>query len=48
MLNEIDGVCADDVSVSKGDAVVSYDRNIDDDVLREAVEKAGYHVTSVL
>lgn len=48
VLNEIDGVCADDVSVSKGDAVVSYDRNIDDDVLREAVEKAGYHVTSVL
>ena len=46
ILNQIDGVSAD-VSLSKGSARISCDREIGDEVLRNAVEKAGYHVASI-
>ena len=46
ILNQIDGVSAD-VSPSKGNARISCDREIGDEVLRNAVEKAGYHVASI-
>lgn len=45
-LNRIDGVSAK-VNLSRGRAVVSCDREIDDSILKNAVEKAGYHVTSI-
>lgn len=46
MLNQIDGVRAD-VSLSEGNAVVSYDRDVAEDVLKNAVEKAGYKVKGI-
>lgn len=46
VLNEIDGVRAD-IDLSKGSARISYDREIDDDVLKNAVEKIGYHVAGI-
>ena len=45
-LNRIDGVRAE-VNLSKGNAVVSYDRDIDDNILKSAVEKAGFKVDSI-
>ena len=44
--NQIDGVRAE-VNLAKGSAKISYDRTVGDDVLRNAVEKIGYHVTSI-
>ena len=46
-LNQIEGVSAD-VRLAKGSAVVSYDREIADSVLRHAVEKRGYKVTGII
>ena len=46
-LNQIEGVSAD-VRLAKGSAVVSYDREIADSVLRDAVEKRGYKVTGII
>ena len=46
ILNQIDGVSAE-VNLSKGSARISYDREIGDDALKNAVEKIGYHVTSI-
>ena len=46
ILNQIDGVSAV-VSLSKGSARISCDREIGDEILRNAVEKAGYHVASI-
>ena len=46
VLNRIDGVSAQ-VNLSRGRAIVSCDREIDDSILKNAVEKAGYHVTSI-
>lgn len=46
MLDRIDGVSAD-VNLSAGRAVVSYDRDISNDVLKDAVEKIGYQVVSI-
>ncbi len=45
-LNRIDGVRAE-VNLSKGNAVVSYDWDIDDTILKSAVEKAGFKVDSI-
>lgn len=45
-LNNIDGVRAE-VDLSKGNAVVSYDREIGDEILKEAVEKVGFQVVSI-
>lgn len=45
-LNRIDGVSAR-VDLSKGCAVVSLDREIEDGVLIQAVEKEGFSVVSV-
>ena len=45
-LNAIEGVSAE-VNLSKGNAIVSYDKNIDDEVLKRAVEKAGFTVDSI-
>ena len=44
--NQIDGVSAR-VDLSKNQAVVSCDRIVSDEVLKEAVEKIGYHVTGI-
>ena len=46
MLNRIDGVSAD-VHLSAARAVVSYDRDISNEVLKEAVEKIGYQVVRI-
>ncbi|HJD28710.1 MAG TPA: heavy-metal-associated domain-containing protein [Candidatus Blautia avicola] len=46
MLDRIDGVSAD-VNLSAGRAVVSYDRDISNEVLKDAVEKIGYQVVSI-
>ena len=46
MLDRIDGVSAD-VNLSAGRAVVSYDRDVSNEVLKDAVEKIGYQVVSI-
>ena len=46
MENVIVGVRAE-VRLSTGSAVVSYDREIDDSLLKDAVEKIGYKVTDI-
>ena len=46
ILNQISGVRAD-VTLSKGRAVISYDREVEDMVLKSAVEKIGYKVTGI-
>lgn len=45
-LNGIDGIRAE-VSLSKGRAKIAYDREVGDDILRNAVEKRGYEVTGI-
>ena len=45
-LNEIEGVSAR-VDLQKKEAVVSYDREIENDVLKKTVEKAGFQVVSI-
>ena len=45
-LNKIDGVAAK-VELKKNRAVVSFDRPVDDEALRQAVEKAGFKVVSI-
>ena len=45
-LNEIEGVSAR-VDLQKKEAVVSYDREIANDVLKKTVEKAGFQVASI-
>lgn len=45
-LNQIDGVRAE-VNLSKGSARISCDREITNDVLKNAVEKIGYQVTRI-
>ena len=46
MLNQIDGVRAE-VDLSKSRARVFYDREVDDEELKNAVEKIGYQVTDI-
>lgn len=46
-LLKMDGVSEAKVSHKKGTAVVSMNKNIDDEVLKEAVEKIGYEVTNI-
>lgn len=45
-LNEIEGASAK-VNLHKKQAIVSYDREISDDKIREAIEKAGFQVESI-
>lgn len=45
-LNKIDGVSAN-VSLKGKRAVISYDREVDEKVLKKAVEDAGYTVNSI-
>ena len=45
-LNQVDGVRAE-VNLSSGKAKISYDRKVDDDVLKNAVERIGYRVVSI-
>lgn len=45
-INKIDGAAAK-VDLSKNEAVVSYDRELDDEVLRRTVKDAGYRVVSI-
>lgn len=46
ILNQIDGVRAD-VNLASGSAKISYDREVQESVLKDAVEKAGYQVVSI-
>lgn len=46
ILNQIDGVRAV-VDLSKGMARISLDREVGDDILKKAVEKAGYEAVSI-
>ncbi|MFQ8813804.1 MAG: heavy-metal-associated domain-containing protein [Gallintestinimicrobium sp.] len=45
-INKIDGVSAK-VNLKKKEAVVSYEKVVEDAAIREAVEKAGYTVQSI-
>ena len=45
-LNAIEGASAR-VDLQKKEAVVSYDHEIENDVLKKTVEKAGFQVTSI-
>ena len=45
-INKIDGVAAK-VNLSENEAVVSYDRELDDEQLRKIVKDAGYRVVSI-
>ena len=45
-LNKIDGVAAK-VDLNKNRAIVSFDRPVEDETLRLAVEKAGFKVVSI-
>lgn len=45
-INEIDGAAAK-VSLGKKEAVISLEKEVSDEVLKEAVEKAGYQVTAI-
>ena len=45
-LNQIEGVRAE-VNLAKNSARISFDREIEDSVLKNAVEKTGYHVVSI-
>ena len=45
-INRIDGAAAK-VSLKKGEAVVSYDRELDDEILRRTVRDAGYRVVNI-
>lgn len=46
-LNRIEGVQAE-VNLSKGSAKIFYDREVDDDILKKAVEDAGFKVLSIM
>ena len=45
-INKIEGASAK-VNLKKEEAVVSYDREIDDDDLKKAVEEAGFKVVDI-
>ena len=45
-LDQIEGIRAE-VSLSKGSAKIFYDREIGDDILKKAVEDAGFEVLSI-
>lgn len=45
-INKIDGVAAK-VDLSRNEAVVSYDRELDDEILRRTVRDAGYRVVNI-
>ncbi|MBS6733596.1 MAG: heavy-metal-associated domain-containing protein [Clostridiales bacterium] len=45
-INKVDGASAR-VNLQEGTAVVSCDRQVDDETLRRAVEKAGFQVVSI-
>ena len=45
-INKIDGASAK-VNLSENEAVVSYDRELDDEQLRKIVKDAGYRVVSI-
>ena len=46
VINKIDGAAAK-VNLSENEAVVSYDRELDDEQLRKIVKDAGYRVVSI-
>ena len=45
-INKIDGAAAK-VDISRNEAVVSYDRELDDEILRRTVRDAGYRVVNI-
>ena len=45
-INKVDGASAR-VNLQEGTAVVSCDRQVEDSLLRQAVERAGYRVVSI-
>ncbi len=45
-LNDIDGIEAK-VNLKKNNATITYDKDIDDEVIINAVDEAGYEVTSI-
>ena len=45
-LDQIEGIRAE-VSLSKGSAKIFYDREVGDDILKKAVEDAGFEVLSI-
>jgi len=45
-INDIDGLAAK-VNLKKKEAVVSMEKDVADDVIKAAIEKAGYTVTEI-
>lgn len=46
-INKVDGASAKVVNLSENEAVVSYDRELDEEQLRRIVKDAGYRVVSI-
>lgn len=47
-LEELDGVISSEVSHTEGTAIITLEKDISDDVLKQAVEEQGYQVTGIL
>ena len=45
-LNEIDGISAK-VELKKNRATATYSKEVDDQVIKDAIEEAGYEVTAI-
>lgn len=47
-LEALDGVISAEVSHTEGTAIITLEKDISDDVLKQAVEEQGYQVTGIL
>ena len=47
-LEALDGVISAEVSQTEGTAIITLEKDISDDVLKQAVEEQGYQVTGIL
>lgn len=47
-LEALDGVISAEVSHTEGIAIITLEKDISDDVLKQAVEEQGYQVTGIL
>ena len=47
-LEALDGVTSAEVSHTEGTAIITLEKDISDDVLKQAVEEQGYQVTGIL
>lgn len=47
-LEALDGVISAEVSHTEGTAIITLEKDISDDILKQAVEEQGYQVTGIL